>query len=303
MADLGSLPNNGAFSDRSTSRALGVDAAGRVHFMSSVDGQLFYGTCASGCVQPTSWTFASVDPASALMAAAVAPDGSLHVGYETDKIVYYRTCAAGCATANHWSTPLGLYYMYNTALDIAVDAQGHPRLVFNQGHTGIAEAASNEQMTFYAWCDAGCTATDGWQSMSVGFKAGDGMAGVSVALDSAGSPVVTANLVSAYGLGMAACTAACATTSATWNNFVVETDDQVTGQLAPPLPACPIPNAGATPLPAAAYWFPGEESFLALSPIARRFAVAHRTYTLESCGQTLKGEGVSIVRYSGGQLP
>ena len=105
---------------------------------------------------------------------AVDGSGGIHTAFESftpdvsgNSHSYYAYCAPGtdCANVGNWSTAsLNSTAGFMEATQIALDAQGHPRLLFISGdHTGDPL----QDHYFFATCDGNCTSASNWTTVDV----------------------------------------------------------------------------------------------------------------------------------------
>ncbi|HEX7021882.1 MAG TPA: hypothetical protein VF171_03425, partial [Trueperaceae bacterium] len=147
-------------------------------------------------------------------AMAVGGDGVVHVVYAENGTadntpLYYGECAGPCTGPDNFtmvSLPSG--WSSPSMLNLAVDASGHPRLLW-EVYRGFG----------YAECEGGCTNAANWTvtTIDVGTSVLDGSNRM-LALDASGRPRVLYNddTSSHYGTFLLSCDSACATTG-TWS--------------------------------------------------------------------------------------
>lgn len=77
----------------------------------------------------------------------------------TGKRLHYLSCATDCLSTQGWrDLNLGLESQTGEGADIALDAQGRPRIAYVQGATSDLG---------YSWCDSACEAATSWQHVTV----------------------------------------------------------------------------------------------------------------------------------------
>ncbi len=280
-----------------TGRNFSVDGTGRAHLVFSTDGVagLNYMSCAANCTQAASWSAPiRLSDFRARVSLATTATGQVKLAFTTQEtqVLSYRTCESGCDTLANWSTEAALQNSNKGQVSMRLDEQGRPRIFFNQNGVGTPSGNS----TYYGWCESNCTDATQWQFADIGLPASDGKGGLDFDLHTNGE--VSAAMETDKGeLSVVRCMANCQSLGATWLRNVVETGAIIAAQVSPLLPNCSAYNPPKQPY---AFWFPGEQTSASVNPVTHMLEVAHRTYTLESCGiagnQT---EGVTIARYSG----
>jgi hypothetical protein len=276
-------------------RNLAVDGTGKVHLVYSAKG-LFYTACAGNCTQPGSWS-APVKLSSSTGKASLAADATgklkLAATLLDDLTLMYRSCDANCDQPAGWSAQLNLWASIEGLVSLRVDAQGRPRIFFNENGAG----SPARHLTLYSFCDSNCTAMAGWQTFTVGLEPSDGKEGLD--FDLHGNGAISAAYQSADSkLSVVTCPSNCQSLSASWSRDPREDGDAVTADMSPPLPA--VCATLMPPKQGYAYWYPGEHASAAVNPVTQKLEVVHRTYTLEKCGSAGNvSEGVTIPRYSG----
>jgi hypothetical protein len=102
--------------------------------------------------------------------------------------------------------------------DIAVDADGRPRIAFYQ------EALLDNQgkRLFYLWCNDNCLDAANWQQRDLGLNSFDGQE-PDLQLDGSGRPRIAYADWNSGGLGFAWCDVACDAANAQWNHQLIET--------------------------------------------------------------------------------
>ncbi len=286
----------GQYVFENTGRNLAIDATGRAHFIFSANLLgLNYITCASNCTQAASWSVpVNISASRGRVSLAVTAAGGLRVAYTTQEtsLLTYRACDANCTSAAGWSTEALLMDSGAGQVSMRLDPQGRPRIFFNQNGAGTPQGHS----TFYGWCEANCTDATAWEFANIGLPSDDGRLGLDFDLQSNGG--VSAALATKNSeLSLVHCDTNCQSLGATWFRKIVEDSAAIALQVKAPLPNC---SSYMPPKQGYGYWFPGEQASAAVNPVSGKIEIAHRTYTLESCGFSgNQTEGVSIPRYSG----
>jgi hypothetical protein len=137
------------------------------HGLSLDDGlYLAYAACDAGCADPANWQVTLLTKMHGSATYSLQSDaqgrprlaflsGSYAAAPFTDHQLYYLWCDAGCAAdAANWQFANVGVYMAAGNVDLALDAQGRPRLAFM-----MAEGLG------YGWCNGQCESDAGvWQT-------------------------------------------------------------------------------------------------------------------------------------------
>lgn len=141
------------------------------------------------------------------------------VSMEDEFYLFYVACDRSCDQANNWSS-VPLFDRgsgYEVSYDVAVDAQGRPRIAFFEG----AQLGGGGNRLWYAWCNGDCTQPANWQRSEMGLPTSEGQE-PDLELDGAGRPHVAYALYSEGGLGYSICQGNCESGSANWQHEVLE---------------------------------------------------------------------------------
>jgi hypothetical protein len=171
--------------------ALAFDQGGQPHFAASFyvpddpayqqpTWKLLYARCDSHC------TDLSQSHWDGVFVAPVIGDGSFSLRVDTNgrpRIalyptstdlsqmqpgqLYYLWCdGATCLNADDWSrVSVGTPVAHGEGVDLVLDSTNRPRLAFQMGGNGL-DGAGGDGLG-YAWCDANCGATSGWQARTL----------------------------------------------------------------------------------------------------------------------------------------
>jgi hypothetical protein len=144
-----------------------VNGSGRVHLLhvgrrfDSPDLEMRYGTCASDCLDPASWSMATLDVEQRIIGFAQDESGVLHLvtgpaGGNPE--LRYATCATDCTDPANWpATPIpGIGYVWDEARALQVDRSGGLHLI-----TSFAGAHS------YTSCPSNCLSPAQWSTAPV----------------------------------------------------------------------------------------------------------------------------------------
>jgi hypothetical protein len=94
------------------------------------------------------------------------------------------------APASNWKTAPSLFYNRSDRYALALDAQGSPRIVWNQGQSNVPAAAALDDTILYGWCDAQCESPDNWKNFTVGLPNKQGTKSLSLALTQDSRPII-----------------------------------------------------------------------------------------------------------------
>ncbi|MBS1152705.1 MAG: hypothetical protein H6Q89_4403 [Myxococcaceae bacterium] len=280
-------------------RNLAVDGTGRVHLVyapGAVNDGLDYITCASNCTAAASWSAPvklSNYPARVSLATTAA--GQVRLAYTTQGSPYlgYRSCEGACDVAANWSAEALVYYSDEGMVSLRLDAQGRPRILFNQDTAG---QPANNEVTLYSFCEANCATNTNWTTYTIGLAATDGLKGLDFEIAGDGS-VLGAFHSKDSKLTMLRCAANCQSATGSWVQTEIETPDTLKLEIAAPLATCTNFNPPTVPQ---VFWYPGEQTSVALHPGTQKLEAAHRTYRLRKCSSTAGFiEDLSIPRYTG----
>jgi hypothetical protein len=195
---------------------------------------IYYAFCSAACTAGANWSHLLIDSTFLPYSFSLALDasGGAHLAFRdssgSSPRLIYQECPVNCTTTP-WNA--SIYFTIPTGSGISfalsLDPQGHPRLAFYSGYLGNGNV--NNDLLYYLWCDSGCSG-NGWDGYSFAFPAGYGET-VDLAVDAQGYPRLAYSIdsiaTSTYGLGYAACTANCDTSTPIWQDQLVETSDDL----------------------------------------------------------------------------
>lgn len=160
--------------DRMLAPTLQMTPAGGPRLLAGVSsdaegGRLIYAACDTGCADGAQWGGLQLLPLgtgerswSLQLDAMGRPRIAFSMGElsQGGRQLFYLACEADCTTEAQWNAaPVGLGTDDGRDPDLALDAQGRPR---------IAYRAADPSGLGLAWCDANCTdGTRAWQSRIV----------------------------------------------------------------------------------------------------------------------------------------
>ncbi|MCL4489187.1 MAG: hypothetical protein M1570_13805 [Chloroflexi bacterium] len=118
-----------------------------------------YGGCDSACDQPASWILHGLfngDGAEFVLRLDSQNRPRLALYQQVNGYLFYDMCDTNCSEQANWSwTDIGLAKDQATVMDLALDAQGRPRMAYRD--------VVNDGLG-YAWCNANCTSgAASWQ--------------------------------------------------------------------------------------------------------------------------------------------
>jgi len=226
-------------------RTFALDPAGRPRFLYN-DGRnsnlgTFYVYCDSQCDQQSSWQQVRVNQ---VVQAPQYRDDNFYYPTLTfttdgrprivtadffplddgDSVLAYIECNAACDQSESWQAVELLVRGAGAepSADLALDANGRPRIAFYQ--EGLGEGQGNK--LYYLWCDDACLDAANWQSRDLGLSTMDGQE-PDLALDNAGRPRIAYAHYEQGGVGLLWCNVACETTNAQWQHKVLEDRTQL----------------------------------------------------------------------------
>lgn len=200
----------------------------------------FYAFCDSDCTNASNWFETQINkdnggqgpyraekfhyPSLTFTATGqprVVADG---ISMQDEFFLYYLSCNGDCGDPFNWiSTPLFARGSgVNVSYDVAVDAQGRPRIAFYEG----AQLEGKGDVLWYGWCDEACADGANWQRYELGLGWGEGQT-PDLELDASGKPRIAYVLRSQGGLGYGRCDDDCETMGAQWQHQVVETNNDL----------------------------------------------------------------------------
>ena len=205
----------------------------------------FYAYCDSACANASSWrqtqigrehrpqfryevwSYPSLTFTSANQPRVVAEVDALNLdGTPGQRGLYYVACDAGCDQTAGWQRTfvmdVGTGSWPPRSWDIELDSNNRPRIAIFTGDW-IGDNPDDHRL-FYAWCNAACLTTGGWQRMSVGLPSQDGQ-GPDLELDGQGRPRI-AYATGSGNIGHSWCNTACES-QAQWQHQVAETTAQM----------------------------------------------------------------------------
>lgn len=124
---------------------------------------IYYFACDAACEDPANWQRVMVADRGQgpypIWDIAVDQNGRSHIAFfkagaedDSGERLHYLTCGAGCLNRANWEpVNLGLPRGVGDGVDIALDAQGRPRMAHFSGEDLV-----------YSWCDTGCTDPRQW---------------------------------------------------------------------------------------------------------------------------------------------
>jgi hypothetical protein len=137
-----------------------------------LESSLWYAQCDQGCTSADHWSWTRITATSyyETMVFSLRLDGSgrprialysgaynQHPSPFTDDRLYYLWCNEGCANgeASNWhGTDIGLPALSGHDVDLALDGEDRPRLVYSDSNQGLG----------YSWCNQNCESTQAqWQ--------------------------------------------------------------------------------------------------------------------------------------------
>lgn len=208
--------------------SLRLDGAGSpvVTYWDSTNLDLKMATCTAGCASATpTWQIVVVDGGGGTIAgetSSLAFDGngnpvvSYYYGSSSAASLRMATCTANCTSATPtWQIVTVDATSTNTGLNSSLrfNAAGNPVIAYRD--------FLNRDLRL-ATCTANCTtATPTWQLVTVD-SAGDVGDNASLALTTAGNPVISYRDATNNQLKLATCTAGCAGATPTWQIVVVD---------------------------------------------------------------------------------
>jgi hypothetical protein len=203
-----------------------VDARGGVHVIhgpgDTSNAGVHYGYCASGCDQPSSWTFTVVPGATERFGAsgfAVDGQGRPRVFFSDAKNVGYSECNSNCMSSSSWTTTMLATPDAPNGYDLfAVAADG-----------GAAFAYGGASGLIYESCASNCANASSWQqTLLLGPAPGHtlGVFSVALTMDAQGRPRLLYSVNSFptgmtagtnFTLGFITCDQGC-TSASSWTN-------------------------------------------------------------------------------------
>ncbi len=292
--EIGSFINGAYLMGDGSNIAFGAGGRLALTFLAGNLG-FIYGECTASCTTPAGWTTVSLSGEAMQPVLALTASGQPRIAVKVRgrNLLAFTQCDANCTQAANWSAIQPLYYLASERFALALDAQGRPRMAWNQGQTGLAGEAANDLKVFYAWCDSGCATAAAWQGSGVGLQARDGAEGLALALDPAGTPAIAYDQSTPLALSLAVCTGGCNSPAAQWGTVEVETSAQLEAQSPAPLPGC---STGVVPY---SQWVVGAQAAAVVNGPQSAIQVVNRTYALQKCGQAGNLiEGAVLPRFS-----
>jgi hypothetical protein len=142
--------------------------------------------------------------------------------------LYYFTCETQCDWAMNWSRtfliPTGGGSVPHPSWDLALDSADNPRVALFTGDSITPEEFINQLL--YVYCDTGCQASaDNWGFNRVLNARGVGQ-GADLEIDGQGRPRI-AWIDGSGNLGYAWCDTACQAETTTWQQQIVETEQDL----------------------------------------------------------------------------
>jgi hypothetical protein len=227
--------------DQLPQRSFALDAEGRPRFVVFDENQLaepqhfglYYMTCDTGCSDAHNWgeTLISVVQRYAVERAsqpalAISPDGRPRVTSaqffalnSNLAVLMYLACEQACDRSANWGRaelmPRG--GGSEPSADIAVDAQGRPRIAFYQE----ALLEGQGKRLHYLACDDGCLDPARWSIVDLGLGFSNGQE-PDLELDVQGRPRIAYSDWDSGGIGYAWCDQNCAGGSANWQHKLLE---------------------------------------------------------------------------------
>ena len=229
--------------DEMPQRSFALDPAGRPRFVYLDRNTLvepdhlgvFYAFCDAQCTQQASWQqtrITEVIPSPFRMetlyypALAFTPDGKPRLATaeffplnDGEAMLAYFECNDACTESESWRkvTLLPRGGGSEPSADLAIDANGRPRIAFYQEST-----LDGGKRLFYLWCNGGCLDAANWQQRDLGLDTFDGQE-PDLELDRGGRPRIAYADYNTGGLGYAWCNEGCDTANAQWQHKVIET--------------------------------------------------------------------------------
>jgi hypothetical protein len=200
----------------------------------------FYAYCDSGCTDASQWSETRINKDNggvgqyrsedfyypALTFSATGQPRILAEGstMQDESVLFYVACDSGCGNAAHWQST-ALFERgsgSNVAYDIAINAQGHPRIAYFDG----ARLNGEGETLSYAWCDQSCSNATNWQryDLQLGTKEGQEP---DLVLDAAGKPHIASALYNQGGLAYSWCESDCESANGVWTHQLVESRDDL----------------------------------------------------------------------------
>jgi hypothetical protein len=271
--------------------SLAIDAQGHPRLVFRRDTSptgTFVALCDSAsCLSEASWTQVKLSGDLPFSGELLAVASGLRLLSNPRDILNWQECQSACTSPASWSGT-DLFYAQARHVALALDAQAHPRVLFNQGNLSNVGQEANRHFTFYGWCESGCTSVGNWSNVKLPtLVAGDGEEGLTLMLDSTGAPGLAYTTLT--GLGVGGCVSNCASTGSSWVLQELETNDGIT-------PAALKPSCTGTAVPKA-WWYPGRNVQGAFDA-AGNLHLVHETYTLQACGNGSVSESVRLPRYT-----
>jgi hypothetical protein len=149
--------------------SLAFAGAGRprlaIQVSNGIESSLWYTACDQSCTSAENWSWTNITPTSyyETMTFSLRVDGqgrpriALYAGAYNqspspfaDNLLYYLWCDGGCADgqAGNWQgMAIGAPALSGDDVDVALDGQGRPRLVYGERNQGLG----------YSWCNENCT--------------------------------------------------------------------------------------------------------------------------------------------------
>ncbi len=220
-----------------------LDTQSRPHLVYAMsnypDYGFYYLSCETGCITASNWYTTSVVTPNLRpdeLQLVFDPNGRPRVvGYDDNNSeLVYAECNSSCATAANWGS-VGLfgpiYYLAEYGFALRVDAQGRPRIAYYDGN-------ANNNVLYYAWSNASPLTTGGWHSYTLNYPTDTDYWSLDLAINSQGRPSV-AYATDTLNMSYVTCTANCETTSPTWQQQYIETEDDLnTSDPIPTNPGC-----------------------------------------------------------------
>jgi hypothetical protein len=259
----------GAYGYPQNIRYAALDNQNRPHLVYAMtsfsDYGFYYLSCDSGCITASNWYTTTIvtnglEPDEFQL--VFDPNGRPRVlGYDSnDSELVYAECNSNCTTASNWGSVgiLGpVYYLSEFGYAFRVNAQGYPRIAYYDENV-------NNNVLYYAWSNASPLIASNWHNYTLNYPTDTDYWSLDLAIDSQGRPLV-AYATDTLNMSLVTCTSNCETTSHTWQQQAVETENDLNASF--PIPTnsgClsstwmvigyPSPGLNAANSPSVSYW-------------------------------------------------
>ncbi len=210
-------------------RYFGIDPGGSAVIVHRGASTALFASCTQGCTDAAGWRQTDLSIRRGYnFAVAFAGPGKPRFAFTSEGDLYYFECGGNCGDASSWSGG-GLFGIGSGGrFDLRTDRSGRPRIALYEGY--LADAPQNEK-TYYAWCDSGCSAASAWSSALVDVPDRFGEEGLALVMDADDRPWIAGGIddymQSLYGVGIAICDQGCESDGAQWRSVLVASVDDL----------------------------------------------------------------------------